>query len=413
VSEVRRLYLDSIAAARRFIYIENQYLSAHCVGEALAERLGDEDGPQVVIVMPEKTGGWLEQHTMDVLRARLVDRLRAADRHDRLRIYYPRLSRDPHTALMVHAKVMVIDDTFLRVGSSNLSNRSMGLDSECDLAIAADARDQDLQKRIAGIRSRLMAEHLDCTTDDVAAALADHGSLIAAIESLRDGERTLEPLEVAVPPEVDRWVPESQLLDPEKPVSPDKLLDLFVSPQQQPAALRHAWKILALVAFVVGLAILWRWTPLGESIDLDAARSLATWIQQQTAAPLLVAAVYVLGGLVALPVTLMIIATVLVFGAWPGLLYALAGAWLSAMAVFGVGRWMGREAVRRFAGSLLNRLSRKLSEAGLWTVITFRIGRRFGNPLAGLCAGHPSGDAARGDRHRPAGGPDRRLRTSP
>ena len=70
VSEVRQLYQDSIAAACRFIYIENQYLSAHGIGEALAARLREEDGPEVVIVMPEKTGGWLEQHTMDVLRGR-------------------------------------------------------------------------------------------------------------------------------------------------------------------------------------------------------------------------------------------------------------------------------------------------------------------------------------------------------
>jgi phospholipase D1/2 len=62
-----------------------------------------------------------------------------------------------------------------------------------------------------------------------------------------------------------------------------------------------------------------------------------------------------------------------VFGTWPGLLYALAGSWLNAVALFAIGRWMGRDTVRRFAGSLLNRLSRKLSEAGLLAVITFRI----------------------------------------
>ncbi|HSO20226.1 MAG TPA: hypothetical protein VLT88_12240, partial [Desulfosarcina sp.] len=94
-TEVRQLYLDSIAAARQFIYIENQYLSAHCVGQALEARLKEEKGPDVVIVMPEKTGGWLEQYTMDVLRGRLVERLRAADRHDRLRLYYPRIAERP------------------------------------------------------------------------------------------------------------------------------------------------------------------------------------------------------------------------------------------------------------------------------------------------------------------------------
>ncbi|MDD2605046.1 MAG: VTT domain-containing protein [Desulfobacteraceae bacterium] len=372
-TEVRQLYLDSIAAARRFIYIENQYLSAHCIGEALEARLKAENGPEVVLVLPEKTGGWLEQHTMDVLRGRLVARLQAADRHDRLRLYYPRLRERPHSALMVHAKVMIIDDLLLRVGSSNLSNRSMGLDSECDLAIAAAPEDEGLQQSIGNIRTRLLAEHLGRKAEDVAQAVAAHGSLIKAIEALRGDGRTLAPLPVEIPDEVDRWVPETRLIDPEQPVPPDKLLNLFVPPEQQPAAYRHAVKALVLIAVVAGLAAVWRWTPLGDLIDLEALRAMAAWIHQQPLAPLLVAAAYVLGGLVALPVTLISIATVVVFGAWLGFLYALAGSWLSAMAVFSLGRWLGRDLVRRLAGSLLNRLSRKLSASGLLAVITVRI----------------------------------------
>ena len=90
------------------------------------------------MVLPLKTGGWLEQHTMDVLRDRILRTLREADVHDRLRVYYPQLAVNPDVTLMVHAKVMVIDDCFVRVGSSNLSNRSLGLDSECDLSVVGE-----------------------------------------------------------------------------------------------------------------------------------------------------------------------------------------------------------------------------------------------------------------------------------
>jgi phosphatidylserine/phosphatidylglycerophosphate/cardiolipin synthase-like enzyme/uncharacterized membrane protein YdjX (TVP38/TMEM64 family) len=374
VREVRQLYLDSIAAARHSIYIENQYLSAHCIGEALAARLKEKDGPEVVVVMPQQTGGWLEQHTMDVLRARLVAQLREADHHDRLRIYYARIAEDPHCALMVHAKVMIIDDAMLRVGSSNLSNRSMGFDAECDLAVAAGPSDTALRKTIAAVRARLIGEHLGKKADAVIRAVDTHAGLIEAIESLQGGDtRTLVPLDVEIDPEVDALVPESDLLDPEEPVAPDKLVDQFVSPEQQPSAFRHGIKMLILIGGVVGLTALWRWTPLGEWIDIDSARAVAEWMQQQPLAPLFVASAYILGGLIAIPVTLMVIATVVVFGTWQGFLYALAGSWLSAVVLFAIGRWMGRDTVRRFAGSLLNRLSRKLSEKGLWTVITFRI----------------------------------------
>jgi phosphatidylserine/phosphatidylglycerophosphate/cardiolipin synthase-like enzyme/uncharacterized membrane protein YdjX (TVP38/TMEM64 family) len=373
VQEVRQLYLDSIAAARHSIYIENQYLSAHCIGEALEARLKEEDGPEVVVVMPEQTGGWLEQHTMDVLRGRLVSQLQAADRHDRLRLYYARLAEDPHCALMVHAKVMIIDDAFLRVGSSNLSNRSMGFDAECDLAVAAGPADTALRKTIAALRARLIGEHLGKTADEVMRAVEARAGLITAIEALQGDTRTLVPLDVAINPEVEAWVPESDLLDPEEPVAPDKLVDQFVSPEQQPSAFRHVLKIIILIGVVTALAALWRWTPLGEWVDMASARKAAEWMQQQPLAPLFVTAAYIFGGLIALPVTLMIMATVVVFGTWLGFLYALAGSWLSAMVVFAIGRRMGRDTVRRFAGSLLNRLSRKLSEKGLLTVITFRI----------------------------------------
>ena len=124
--------------ARTCIYFENQYLTSYRIGEALTRRLEENDGPEIVIVMPFKTGGWLEQHTMDVLRSRILNKLRHADRHDHMRVYYPRIAKDPFSAVMVHAKIMVVDDNLARVGSANLSNRSMGLDSECDLAVAAN-----------------------------------------------------------------------------------------------------------------------------------------------------------------------------------------------------------------------------------------------------------------------------------
>ena len=372
VREVARLYLDSIAAAKRYIYIENQYLSSHNVGQSLKERLKAPDGPEVVIVLPEKTGGWLERHTMDVLRSRVLGSLRKADVHGRLRVYFPRIAEAPYCALMVHAKVMVIDDDFVRIGSSNLSNRSMGLDSECDLAIAAGSENR-VRSSIAHFRNRLLAEHLGAAPAQVADALEKSGSLIKAVESLCAGERTLVPLPGDVPPEIDRWVPESALLDPEKPMEPDELLDYFVSREQQPSAYRHLLRVILLIAGVILLTALWRWSPMGEWVDLDSVRAAGEWIRRQPLTPLWIPAAYMIGGMVAFPVTLLIIATVLVFGPWWGFFYALSGAELSAVAVFAVGRFLGRNTVRRFAGSLLNRLSHKLSDSGLMAVVTFRI----------------------------------------
>ena len=77
--EVEALYLDMIARARRYIYIENQYFTAHKIGDALEARLRQPGGPEIVVVTWLLSHGWLEEYTMGVLRSKLVERPRAAD----------------------------------------------------------------------------------------------------------------------------------------------------------------------------------------------------------------------------------------------------------------------------------------------------------------------------------------------
>ncbi len=372
VREVERLYLDSIAAAERLIYIENQYFSSHSVSDALAARLREPDGPEVVVVGPKETGGWLEQHTMDVLRGRVLRSLRDADRYDRLRVYFAQLSEEPEAALMIHAKLMIVDDRLLRVGSSNLSNRSMGLDSECDLAIDA-AGDEVCSRTIRRLRQRLIAEHLGVKPSAVADAEAQHASMSTAIESLRRGHRTLKPLSAEAPEEVDSWVPDSQLLDPEKPIEPEALLDYFVGPGDRRRWSAAAVKAVAFACTILALAAAWRWTPLGEWLTVDGLAAAGEWLKDRPLTPLWVLAAYVVAGFAIIPVTLLFAATIIVFGAWTGMAYSLVGAELSALACFGVGHAVGRDAVRRLAGNRVNRISRKLSERGIVTMITLRI----------------------------------------
>lgn len=373
VREVEQLYVDSIGAAERYIYIENQYLSSHRIAEALKARLEKNEGPEIVIVLPQKTGGWLEQHTMDILRNRIMYILKEADAHDRLRIFYPRLAVDPEITLMVHAKVMVIDDSFVRIGSSNLSNRSLGLDSECDLAIAGGRHDVS-SRTIASFRNRLLAEHLGVSEDDMTEAMSESGSCIGAIDSLSGGERTLVSLE-----ETDTGnrtfesLSKSELLDPEKPINPEEFMDYLVRPDQRRSSFNHFTKIIILIVLVLGLGALWRWTPLGSWLDIESVINGVEWIKSHPFTPLMVLAGYVALGLISFPVTILIMATVIVFGPWWGSGYALIGIALSALTTFGVGHLLGKNIVSRFSGSLINRINRQLSDAGMMAVIALRI----------------------------------------
>jgi uncharacterized membrane protein YdjX (TVP38/TMEM64 family) len=374
VREVEQLYLDAIAAARHSIYIENQYLTAKRVGAALAARLAEDDGPEVVLVSGGSAEGWLEQNTMDILRLRFITRLREADRHGQLRVYYPHLPGADGCDLNLHAKVMVVDQCFVRVGSANLNNRSMGFDTECDLAIEA-AGEPRIEEAIARFRDRLLAEHLGVAVETVARARTAHGSLIAAIEALSSSGRGLRPLEPRLPTGTALSAEEAWLADPERPMDPDSLIGQFVPGVQYGAgraARRVFWWLLALAAGFL-LALAWRWTPLYEWLDPSPLIVLAERLQQSAAAPLLTLAAFVAAVLLAVPLTLMVVVTVLVFGPWLGYAYSLPGALAGATAAYAVGRLLGRSSLRQLAGSRFGRLVQGLDRRGALTLAMVRV----------------------------------------
>lgn len=216
VNEIEVLYRRQIAGARRFIYAESQYFASRIVAEAIVARLQEPDPPEIVVVHPESADGWLEQQAMDHARAVLVQAIEAADTQNRFSIWMPRVG---DTGIYVHAKLMVIDDEILRIGSANLNNRSMGLDSECDVFIDA-RRPANIHARggIAALRYSLLAEHLGMEETDIPGLLERHGSMRALIEA--SGDRAGRHLERYHPPDVGDAIgtlAESQLLDPERP----------------------------------------------------------------------------------------------------------------------------------------------------------------------------------------------------
>lgn len=216
--EAIRLTRDAIAAARSHIYIETQYLASFGVGRALAERLSQPDGPEVAILVTSSSRGLLEQFVMAHNRDRLIRRLKQADRFDRLRIMYAVVPDDNggECEVLIHSKVLIVDDAFVRVGSSNLNNRSEGLDTECDLAVEARAGSE--RKAIAALRNRLLGEHLDAPPDLVAEATRRE-SLVAAIDGLNRRPRGLRPFAVD-PRGKTSPLPGTGLLDPQRPFRP-------------------------------------------------------------------------------------------------------------------------------------------------------------------------------------------------
>jgi len=241
VHEIETLYLDLIARAEHWIYAESQYFASHKVARAIAARLEEADGPEIVIVNPVTAEGWLEPIAMDSARARLMQALWQHDRHGRLRLYHP-LTRGGEP-IYVHAKVTVIDGEILRVGSSNFNNRSMRLDSECDVTIDAtrieNGHCRDLVRAVA---FNLLAEHLDTDAATIEASLAETGSLIAAIDAHnRDGRRRFKPYELPELSAVEETLADNEVLDPE---NPDELIETIARPKllRGMARVRHSSK---------------------------------------------------------------------------------------------------------------------------------------------------------------------------
>lgn len=190
VREIEALNLAAIASARDVIYLENQYLAARSLAEAIAARLRESDGPEVVIVLPRSGESPLEQQTMDSARELLLRLLWDADEHGRLGVFWPAVQGG--SSVYVHSKVMVIDDRLLRIGSSNLNNRSLGFDSECDLALEAPASaGEDVRRHILGTRDDLVAEHLGVAPAVFREELARTGSFLRAVHALRGTGRSL------------------------------------------------------------------------------------------------------------------------------------------------------------------------------------------------------------------------------
>lgn len=216
VREVEALNLAAIAAARHTIYLENQYLAARDLVDAMAARLVEDDGPEIVIVLPRSSESPLEQQAMDSARHLLIQVLWAADDHHRLGVYWPVTDRG--APIYIHSKVLVVDDRLLRVGSSNLNNRSMGFDSECDIAIEADPDDSehdDVRREITSVRNQLVSEHLDVSVGEFENAMRTCGSFLKAVDTLRTDGRTLRPFTEQTVSDEASPLAENDLMDPD------------------------------------------------------------------------------------------------------------------------------------------------------------------------------------------------------
>lgn len=361
VREVEALFFDMLDVAERHLYIENQFLTCERFTARLIERLRECPQLEALLITPKDYRSWFEHQAMGVGRDRVLARLAEAGVTDRVRMVFPESGAEgATTAVMVHSKVMIVDDRLLRVGSANLCNRSMGFDSECDLVIEAGT--DEARAGVAAVRNRMLGEHVGRDGAEVAAIIERTGSLLAVLDEATGGRRLVEvshsaPSDLPLPA-IDA------LADPLEPIY-----------ERSPARggkslMRRLLPLGIAVVLVAALVFAWANSPFSEPERLIGALD---GMAERPWAPAAVVALYVLGGLVVFPVSVLIVATVAVFGGWTGALLAGGGALASAVVTYFIGRQLGAGMIRRFIGPRINRIRRGLASQGIVTVATVRL----------------------------------------
>jgi phospholipase D1/2 len=193
ITESRELYLDAIAAAERLIYVETQYFTSRSVAAAFVERFSDRSRSllQVIVMLPRGADNSKERFALGPAQSSALEQIEAAARAGRheLRLLCSTPEGDSSVATFIHSKVLIVDDTFLTIGSANFTERSMGLDSELGLAWEAEG-DLELTSDIRDFRAALLAEHAGRSP----AEFLEIKGLVERIDALSLGPtRRLEP----------------------------------------------------------------------------------------------------------------------------------------------------------------------------------------------------------------------------
>jgi phosphatidylserine/phosphatidylglycerophosphate/cardiolipin synthase-like enzyme len=154
-------YLRALRSAQSFVYLENQFLWSPEIVDVLSDKLRNppSDRFRLVLLLPAKAN-----NGQDDTRGQLAALVEADAGHRRLLAATIRAhtgSRDD--PLYVHAKVGIVDDRWLTVGSANLNAHSLLNDTEMNV-VTDDA------ELVRQVRTRLWAEHLEVAAQDIADA---------------------------------------------------------------------------------------------------------------------------------------------------------------------------------------------------------------------------------------------------
>lgn len=400
IQEIAQFYDDAIASAERFILIENQYFTSRRVFESLHKRISDTSRPrvEVIVILPQTAQNWKEELAVGFEQRRMLQRLEAAAKANRrpLGIYTPIKTGKaplPPAPIYVHSKMLVIDDRILSIGSANTSNRSLGLDTECNINIEAD---DPRRREIARACYTLLGEHLEASAEKVESLIQQKG-WVATLDAVSGGSGRLHKLNDALPETwIDQVLPEGICFDPESPLNPEDLFEkLFSQPnpsvqeeevleekeesdRRKPAVSSGGSQKKTFLKgsplFLLPLigALLYFFL---EKKGLDL-RAWMTYLDEARAShwtiPLFMIGT-VVASLISFPLIFFLILGGVLFGAYWGTLLNWTAALAGATVSYFLGLYLGRPLFRRFGQKRAPAVADWIKQKGFWAILILRV----------------------------------------
>jgi phosphatidylserine/phosphatidylglycerophosphate/cardiolipin synthase-like enzyme len=193
IQEIRQIFVDAITSAESIIYVENQYFSSNAVFKALYQRMTKKQRTplQIILVLAKDANAFVEKVSIGIVQAKIIGRLRelAAETGHQLGVYYSAcLAEDgQEVPIYIHSKLFSVDDRFLSVGSANMNNRSMGLDTEINVTWETSIDEDGLSRSIRDIRTNLLAEHIGAKDPEEVRRLSSIEGLVDYLDHLAAG----------------------------------------------------------------------------------------------------------------------------------------------------------------------------------------------------------------------------------
>lgn len=133
------------------------------------------------------------------------------------------------------------------------------------------------------------------------------------------------------------------------------------------------WLAVTILGLLFAAAAAWKWTPLADQIDIGKVSAWVASVRNNPARPLIILVAYVVGSLLLIPITVLIMATAVVFGPILGLAYSLTGCLLAAAVTYAVGYFLGKDFIRQITGPKWKRVETKIGQTGILAVAVMRL----------------------------------------